>query len=337
MKPGRQHYVFIDEIQEIERFDKILNGFLPDPDLGFCVIGSRADGLSANMIAQFRGRARVIEVHPLSFMEIMGESGGQSRGELWRDYLAYGGLPKAVRAESDEARRKTLPDLLHEGMLSRIAGKNHLPKPDLLFEIGRIPAGGLGSETSPAKITDALESRSIPASRNTVGRYLDLLEDSFLTKRLRRFDVERNAPLKAPFKFYFADVGLGNAFLAFASEPDPSDVIENIVFNELAARECEVSLGTIEKIEKEAGKSVCRRYEADFVARKFDRRAYMQVTTGIDGDETLQRELRPFGKIRDSYPKYLIYKTLSFPGYDRGGIIRPDLDDFPDSPDSLKI
>ena len=225
---SQMHYVMIDEVQMLEDFVDVLNGFLHIRNLDVYVTGSNAKFLSSDIVTEFRGRGVQIHLNPLTFKEIKSNS-NEDISTLWRDYIYYGGLPMVV-LESDKTRKsEILQELLQETYLSDIKNRNNIKNDAELEELFSLLASNIGALTNPNKLANTFVSeKKVKISHNTIKSYIDYFIDSFLISRAVRYDIKGKKYIDTPFKYYFADLGLRNALLNFR-QVEPTHIMENII------------------------------------------------------------------------------------------------------------
>ena len=323
IKDNEMYYVIIDEVQLVADFESVLNGFLNMHNLDVYVSGSNSKFLSNDIITEFRGRGQQIRVYPLSFSEFMSVT-TLSKSDALTEYLRYGGMPLLMSMKSDEAKARYLKDLFELTYLKDIIERNNVLRDDVLDELVNILASAVGSLTSVTKLTNTFKSKGVKElSKNTLIQYLDYLLDSFLIKKVSRYDVKGKKYIQTLAKYYFSDIGLRNARLNFRQQEE-NHIIENVVYNELIRRGFNVDVGIVE-IRNGNG---IKRLEVDFVCNEASRRYYIQVTTHLDTREKTLQEQRPLLHIGDNFKKIIIVRDDIKPWYTEEGILVLGLYDF---------
>jgi predicted AAA+ superfamily ATPase len=323
IKDNEMYYVIIDEVQFVADFESVLNGFLNMHNLDVYVSGSNSKFLSDDIITEFRGRGQQIRVYPLSFSEFMSVT-TLSKSDALTEYLRYGGMPLLMSMKSDEAKARYLKDLFELTYLKDIIERNNVLRDDVLDELVNILASAVGSLTSVTKLTNTFKSKGVKElSKNTLIQYLDYLLDSFLIKKVSRYDVKGKKYIQTLAKYYFSDIGLRNARLNFRQQEE-NHIIENVVYNELIRRGFNVDVGIVE-IRNGNG---IKRLEVDFVCNEASRRYYIQVTTHLDTREKTLQEQRPLLHIGDNFKKIIIVRDDIKPWYTEEGILVLGLYDF---------
>lgn len=303
---SQMHYVMIDEVQMLEDFVDVLNGFLHIKNLDVYVTGSNAKFLSSDIVTEFRGRGVQIHLQPLTFKEIK-SSCNEEISVLWRDYIYYGGLPMVV-LESDKTRKaEILQELLHETYLSDIKNRNNIKNDAELEELFCLLASNIGALTNPNKLANTFVSeKKVKISHNTIKTYIDYFIDSFLINRTIRYDIKGKKYIDTPFKYYFADLGLRNALLNFR-QVEPTHIMENIIYNHLLGEGYKVDVGSITYYQKDSdGKTTRSILEIDFVCNKGSERLYIQSAYSLPDEEKKRQEQRSLTLTDDSFEKIIL-------------------------------
>ena len=297
------YYVILDEIQKVEDFESVLNGFLHIENVDIYVTGSNSKFLSSDIRTEFRGRGDEIRVLPLSFSEfITGYEG--NREEAWNEYKTYGGLPRILSQKTNEQKSKYLKDLFERTYLSDIIERHNIQRIDVLDSLVNILASSIGSLTNPKKLSDTFVSSSMKdVSINTITTYINYLLEAFLIEKAERYDVKGKQYISTPSKFYFSDIGLRNARLNFRQQEE-DHIMENILYNELLYRGYNVDVGVVEIREKNLRKQI----EVDFVCNQADKRYYIQSALSLPTREKTLQEERPLMNINDNFKKIIVVK-----------------------------
>lgn len=316
------YYVLIDEVQMLEDFVDVLNGFLHIENLDVYVTGSNAKFLSSDVVTEFRGRGVQIHLQPLSFKEIK-ENSTEDVATLWRDYIFYGGLPMVVLETDRNRKTEILQDLLKETYLTDIKNRNSIKNDAELEELFSLLASNIGALTNPNKLANTFESeKKVKISHNTIKVYIDYFIDSFLISRAVRYDIKGKKYIDTPFKYYFADIGLRNALLNFR-QVEPTHIMENIIYNHLIGEGYKIDVGNIIHYQKNAeGKTARGNFEVDFVCNRGSERIYVQSAYSMPDENKIKQEQRSLLLIKDSFAK-IILTTDNIPAYttDNGIVI----------------
>jgi len=305
---NQMFYLIVDEIQQVDRFIPLLNGWLKIKNLDVYVSGSNSKFLSKDVITEFRGRGDEIYVSPLSFNEYY-EARSIDFDDAWNEYIIFGGMPFVLERRTSEQKSKYLKDLFNEIYIKDIKERYGIRNDTQLEILLNIISSSIGSLTNPSKIEHTFKTvKQETLSRNTIESYLDILEDSFLIKKTNRYDIKGRKYINTPSKYYFVDIGLRNARLNFRQLED-THMMENIIFNELINRGYNVDIGVVEVSEKnENGNYVRKSLEIDFVANMSNDKIYIQSAYHMSNDEKVRQEIRPFVNVQDSFRKFIIVR-----------------------------
>ena len=230
-----RYYVMLDEVQMLDHFEDVLNGFLRMRNVDVYVTGSNAKFLSKDIITEFRGRGYEVKMYPLCFKEFMSAYTGSVQAGF-NEYMLYGGLPQVLMCQTDDQKAKYLKSLFEETYLRDIKDRYGIRRDDDLEELINIMASGIGALTNPNKLANTFHSeKKSNISYDTVKTYIDYLCDAFLVEKSTRYDLKGKRYINSPFKYYFMDLGLRNARINFR-QYERSHLMENAVYNEMRAR-----------------------------------------------------------------------------------------------------
>ena len=303
IKDNDQYFLILDEIQKVEDFESVLNGFLHIRNLDVYVTGSNSKFLSSDIITEFRGRGDEVRIHPLSFSEFYSAFNG-TKEEAWEQYVVYGGLPRILSFKNEVEKSEYLKNLFEKTYLDDIVERNNVQRVDVLDAVVNILASSIGSLTNPNKLSNTFESSGFKdVSVNTITSYINYLQDSFLIEKATRYDVKGKKYIQTPYKFYFTDIGLRNCRLNFRQQEE-THIMENIVFNELLYRGYNVDVGVVEIREGDDKKQV----EVDFVCNQYNKRYYIQSALSLPTREKTIQEERPLMNIPDNSKKIIVVK-----------------------------
>ena len=326
------YYIILDEIQKVEDFESVLNGFLHIENLDVYVTGSNSKFLSSDIKSEFRGRGDEVRVLPLTFSEFVTAYEGGTE-EAWEEYKIYGGLPRILSQRTEEQKSQYLKDLFERTYLSDIIERHNIQRIDVLDTLVNILASSIGSLTNPKKLSDTFISNSMKdVSINTITSYINYLEDSFLIKKVERYDVKGKKYISTPSKYYFADIGFRNARLNFRQQEE-DHIMENIIYNELLYRGYNVDVGIVEIREK----NIRKQTEVDFICNQADKRYYIQVALSLPTREKTLQEERPLMNINDNFKKIIIVKDGKKSWTTEEGILIIGLQEFLLNKDSLYL
>ncbi len=332
IKDKDTYYIILDEIQKVEDFESVLNGFLHINNLDIYVTGSNSKFLSSDIRTEFRGRGDEIRVFPLTFSEFATAYDG-SIEEAWNEYKVYGGLPRILSQKTSEQKSNYLKNLFEKTYLSDIIERNNVQRIDVLDTVVNILASSIGSLTNPKKLSDTFISNSMKdVSINTITSYMNYLLDSFLVEKAERYDVKGKQYIATPSKYYFSDIGLRNARLNFR-QLEEDHIMENVIYNELLYRGYNVDVGVVEIRENDVRKQT----EVDFVCNQADRRYYIQSALSLPTREKTLQEERPLMNISDNFKKIIVVKDNIKNWMTEEGILVIGLQEFLLNKDSLLL
>lgn len=322
------YYILLDEVQLLGEFESVLNGFMRMKNVDVYVTGSNARFLSKDIITEFRGRGDELHIQPLSFAEFMSVYDG-NKYDGWNEYVLYGGLPPVVLLRTAEQKIELLKSLFQETYINDIISRHSVKHRDEFEELINILASAIGSLTNPKKLTDTFKSKKNKViSSNTIKSYLDYLCDAYVVSRATRYDIKGKKYIDTPQKYYFSDVGIRNACINFR-QLEENHTMENVIYNELIARNFNVDVGIITANGKDNdGKSVRKQFEVDFVCNKGSKRYYIQSAFSIPDREKMEQESNSLLRIDDSFKKIIVVKDLPAPTYTEDGILVISVYDF---------
>ncbi len=299
-------YLLLDEVQMLDDFEDVLNGFLKMRNLDVYVTGSNAKFLSKDIITEFRGRGFEIKMYPLSFSEYMAAYPGSIQAGF-NEYMLYGGLPQILSYETEEQKVRFLKSLFDETYIKDIKDRYEIRKDDDLEELINIMASGIGALTNPNKLANTFRSEKKSAiSYDTIKSYIDYLCDSFLVEKSTRYDIKGKRYVNAPFKYYFMDLGLRNARINFR-QSEKNHLMKNLIYNELRIRGFNVDVGVVSIVLRdEDGKQERTNLEIDFVCNLGSKRYYIQSAYRMDTLEKEKQERASLTKVDDSFKKMII-------------------------------
>ncbi len=321
------YYLLLDEIQYVEGFEKVLNSLLRRGNIDIYVTGSNSRFLSSDIITEFRGRGDEIHLLPLSFSEFYSVDPG-NENEAWAEYMVYGGLPYILNRKTEEQKSEYLKNLFKETYMKDILDHNRMKGVSEMEELIDILASSVGSLANPSRIANTFESvKKVKIAKETVGNYIDYLEDAFLISETKRYDVKGRRYIDTPLKYYFEDIGLRNARLNFRQLEEPH-LMENAIYNELRYRGYNIDIGVVEINEKKEDRYQRKQLEIDFIANKGSKKYYIQVAQGLSDPTKREQEIKSLKNVRDGFKKVLIRKDNSITFTDEDGILNLYLFDF---------
>ncbi len=291
-------YLLLDEVQNVEAWEKAINSFKVDFDIDIYITGSNAYLLSSELSTLLSGRYIEIKVYPLSFKEylVFNQYDNQNIEDKFYEYLRYGGLPAITLIKNnDELVLSYLNDIYNTIVKKDIIDRNNIKDSSLLENIIKYLVTNIGSPISANKISYYLNSNKIVEKSNhqTIDNYLNMLEKSFIMYKADRTDIRSKSLLKTLGKYYISDTGIRNIILGFRNI-DEGHLLENVVYLELLRRGYRVNIGKTND------------YEVDFVAENPNDIKYFQVTKTLLSDEVKEREIRSLESINDNYEKIIL-------------------------------
>jgi hypothetical protein len=307
------------------------------PNVDVYVTGSNAKFLAKDIITEFRGRGDEIRMYPLTFSEFMSVYSGDIYAG-WKDYVLYGGIPLVLQINSPEQKVDFLKSLFNETYITDIVGRHNVRNRIELEELLNILASSIGSLTNPNKLSATFSSmKNIKITQNTIKKYMEYFEDSFLIDSAYRYDVKGKKYINTPLKYYFTDLGLRNARLNFR-QIEESHAMENIIFNELKVRGYNVDVGVVNSNEVDKnGKNIRKQREIDFVCNKGSTRYYIQSALYMPTEEKKEQEKKSLLLTQDAFKKIIITKDAIAPLYNEDGILVMSVFDFLLNDKSLEI
>lgn len=315
----KRYYVFLDEVQEVDGFEKIVNGLNAKENVDVYITGSNSKFLSSDINTLFRGRGDEVRVNPFSFKEFCTDR-DESITELWKEYYTYGGMPALRKFSSEEQKVSYLNRLWNKTYLDDVVERNDLRRRDVLESLTDSLCSSVGSLTNANRIKNLLESvQRVKVDVATVHSYIGYLQNAYLFEGAKRYDVKGNRYYDSIQKYYAVDVGLRNARLNFRQQ-EPTHIMENVVYNELRCRGYAVDVGVVESRTMKDGKSTFSHHEIDFVITNGKERAYIQSAYRMPDDEKREQELYSLRKTGDSFKKIVIVGEDIAPYTDAQGI-----------------
>ena len=299
------YYVILDEVQEVEGFEKLVNSLNAKDNVDVYITGSNSHFLSSDIKTIFRGRGDEVKVWPFSFREFC-TNRTEPVGELWKEYYTYGGMPGLLRQHTPEQKVAYLQRLWNKTYLDDVVERHKVKNREALSALADALCSSVGSLTNPNRISNVLRNvQNTKIDPETVSNYISYLEEAFLFEGAKRYNIKGNKYFESIRKYYSVDVGLRNAKLNFRQQ-EVNHIMENVVYNELRMRGFAVDVGVVEAREMRNGKSEYIQYEIDFIASNGRDKYYIQSAFSLESEEKRQQELRPLLKVDDSFQKIVI-------------------------------
>ncbi len=291
----RMVYIFLDEIQNVNDFQKVVDSLFIKDNVDVYLTGSNAYMLSGELATLLSGRYVKIEMLPLSFFEFVKASGrADYLDEEYQDYLVTSSFPYALNLNKDKRQIKEYLTGIYDSILVKdVIARRKISDVMMLESVIRFLMDNIGSQLSTKKISDTMTSGGRSINVRTVESYVSALMDSYIVYQAKRYDIRGRQYLKTLEKYYIVDIGLRNVLLGNPGK-DIGHVLENIVYLELIRRGYDVYIGKVDDI------------VVDFVVKDENGTKYIQVAASVRDETTLARELRPLQKINDHYPKIIM-------------------------------
>ena len=299
------YYIILDEVQEVEGFEKLVNGLNARDNVDVYITCSNSHFLSSDIKTIFRGRGDEVKVWPFSFREFWTDR-TEPVSELWKEYYTYGGMPGLLRQRTSEQKVAYLQRLWNKTYLDDVVERHKVKNREALSALADALCSSVGSLTNPNRISNVMRSvQNTKIDSETVSNYIGYLEEAFLFEGAKRYNIKGNKYFESIKKYYSVDVGLRNAKLNFRQQ-EITHIMENVIYNELRMRGFAVDVGVVEAREMRNGKSEYIQYEIDFIASNGRDKYYIQSAFSLDSEEKRQQELRSLLKVDDSFQKIVI-------------------------------
>ena len=319
LTPNAKTYFFLDEMQEIDGWEKVVNSLASDFDVDLYVTGSNSRMMSSEIATYLTGRYISFRVYTLSFAEYLEFKKQyaqiEDKNSELANYIRLGGFPAThLQAHGQDEVYTIVKDIYNSTVFSDIVKRNQIRKVDQLERVVKYVFNNVGNTFSAKSISDYLKSEKRTLDNETVYSYLDKLEKAYLLQRCARYDLQGKELLKTQEKFYLADTALRFSVLGYNSDAVAAS-LENVVYLELCRRGYTVNIGKLDN------------GEIDFVATKQNQKIYVQVTQEINSEKTERREYDRLIELKDNYPKYVL-RTDAFSGGNYEGIKTMHIADF---------
>lgn len=316
---SKKTYLFLDEIQEIEGWEKVVNTLASDFDVDIYITGSNSRMMSSEISTYLTGRYITFHIYTLSFEEyLMFKKSYTTLKDLKQEFSQYvrlGGFPAThLQDYSQDEVYTIVKDIYNSTIFSDIVRRNQVKKIDQLERVVKYTFNNIGNTFSAKSISNYFKSEQRKIDNETVCSYLEKLQKAYILHKCSRYDLQGKDILKTQEKFYLADVSLRYSVLGYTVDSVAAS-LENIVYLELKRRGYDVYIGKIKD------------KEIDFVATKQNEKIYVQVTQEIKSEKTQKREYEQLLEIRDNYPKYVVMAD-NFAGGNYEGIKTMNIVDF---------
>ena len=299
------YYIILDEVQEVEGFERLVNGLNAKDNIDVYVTGSNSHFLSSDINTIFRGRGDEIRVYPFSFKEFCTDR-TESVSELWKEYYTYGGMPGLLKQRTPEQKVAYLQRLWNKTYIDDVVERHRIKNREALSALADALCSSVGSLTNPTRISNVMQTvMKVKIDPETASNYIGYLEEAFLFEGAKRFNIKGNKYFESIRKFYAVDIGLRNAKLNFRQQ-EITHIMENVIYNELRMMGFAVDIGLVEAREMRNGKTEYIQYEVDFIANNGTDKYYIQSAFALDDEEKRQQELNSLLRIDDSFRKVVI-------------------------------
>lgn len=318
---GDMYYLLLDEVQNLDCFEAVLNGYMRKKNMDIYVTGSNSKFLSSDVLTEFAGRGDEVHVFPLSFSEFYANY-TDGLDYAFDDYMIYGGLPAVAKMQTPEQKMSYLKTQIQNVYLKDIVERHNLSSDENLSELLDVIASGISSLTNPSKLSNTFKSaKNVALSALTINNYITFMQESFVLSKANRYDVKGKKYISTPYKIYFEDIGLRNARLDFR-QIEETHLMENIIYNELRYRGYTVDVGVVDTREMVSGSYERRQLEIDFVANQGNKRYYIQSAYDIPNEQKMQQETKSLDKTKDSFKKIIVVgKTMKPRRNEKGYLI----------------
>ena len=317
-EPGKHTFILIDEVQEIEGFERGLRNYYDNPDIDIIVTGSNSDTLSSDLATLLSGRYVEIFVQGLSYEEFLIFHNLEDKDDTLRRYINFGGLPglRPIGLDDPEVVRQYLQGVYNTILVKDIVRRKKVRNVSFLENLIKYVGDNIGKPLSATNIQNYMTSNKNEVSKNLILNYLKAMSEAFLVHNVTRFNLHGKKLLENNDKYYFGDVGLRNFIVGGRRANDIEKIVENLVYQHLIRLGYKVTVGQMYAT------------EIDFVGTKGDDTIYVQAAYLISEESTFEREFGNLQKINDNYPKYVISMTPFMDSSKYEGIIHIPLADF---------
>jgi hypothetical protein len=316
IKNDLTYYIFLDEIQEVEGFEKVVNSLNVDFNVDIYITGSNSKMLSGELATYLTGRYFSINIYPLSFKEIYSYYNSQKKVDkdtLFLKYVNQGGLPATYRfSDKNDLINGYLEDMYSSILLKDIVTRYNVRDIELLQRFLKFVFNNVGQIFSASSITKFLRKEGRKLSKETIYNYISACKEAYLIHSVSRYNLKGKEILKTKEKYFINDLGLRSIY--FDNESDINQTLENIVFLELLRKGYNIYVGDIDG------------FEVDFIAEKNNEKIYLQVTYLLADNSVIEREFNSLEKIEDNFPKYVV--SMDKVNIQRKGIKQINIIDF---------
>ena len=315
IKDNKKYYLFFDEIQNVDKWEKVINSFKATLNVSIFLTGSNSDILSGELATHISGRYVSFKISPFSFKEVCELKNDLDKNkyellDVFEEYVKWGGLPQVFMQVDDMSKKTYLNDVYNSIIVKDIVTRFNVKDVDLLNRIITYILTTPANTFSAESLAKYFESISRSVSLETIYNYIDYITRAMLIEKSSRYDIRGKRILTGKYKYYLTDLGFTN-ILSEGKKEQLGAYLENIVYNELINRGYTVYIGTNDAS------------EVDFIATRFQEKIYIQVAYLLANEETITREFNAFNNIKDNYPKYVI--SLDNFDFSKDGIIHKNI------------
>lgn len=315
IKDNKKYYLFFDEIQNVDKWEKVINSFKSTLNVSIFLTGSNSDILSGELATHISGRYVSFKISPFSFKEVCELKNVLDKNkyellDVFEEYVKWGGLPQVFMQVDDMSKKTYLNDVYNSIIVKDIVTRFNVKDVDLLNRIITYILTTPANTFSAESLSKYFESISRSVSLETIYNYIDYITRAMLIEKSSRYDIRGKRILTGKYKYYLTDLGFTN-ILSEGKKEQLGAYLENIVYNELINRGYTVYIGTNDAS------------EVDFIATRFQEKIYIQVAYLLANEETITREFNAFNNIKDNYPKYVI--SLDNFDFSKDGIIHKNI------------
>lgn len=314
LREGQRNYIFIDEIQDIENFEKALRSLLLNPENDLYVTGSNATMLSGELATYLSGRYIEFNVYSLSYSEFLHFHGLVDDDAHFELYLRYGGLPYLVNLPLEEHAFEYIKGVYSTIVYRDVVSRFNIRNTQFLEKLIQFLSEQIGSLFSAKRISDFLKSQRVNLAPNQIQQYVSYLSSAFIIHEVGRYDLVGKRVFEIGHKYYFENTGIRNVISGYTAA-DRGKLLENAVYNHLVFCGYSVKVGALQAL------------EIDFMGERRGEKVYIQVALNLHEPDTIAREFGNLLKIDDNYPKYVV-STESFSGNTYQGIIHLTIREF---------
>lgn len=317
MITSEKYYLFFDEIQSVERWEKAINSFKASKNVSIFITGSNSDMLSGELATHLAGRYVSFKIYPFTLQEVCELKNVTDRNEIekiFSEYIIWGGLPQRFVMMDEYQTRVYLSDIYNSIVVKDIVKRFNIKDLDLLNRIIEYIVTTTSQNFSADNLSNYfLNNDNRDVSKVTIYNYLEYMTKAMLISKAERYDVRGKRILNGKYKYYLTDLGIGH-IKNIGKRPQMGAYLENIVYNELICRGYDVYVGNSENS------------EIDFIATRFDEKIYIQVAYILADEKVVEREFGAYKGIEDNYPKYVL--TMDKFDFSQNGIIHKNVIDW---------